>query len=211
MRLTIVPPPSCILSDLSEIGAMKAQRYSWNLARAAMLSLLAMTIWINALPTANAADPAETPKVGQVAPSFEGVDQDGTKWRLADLSGRKIVLLYFYPKDGTPGCTAEACGLRDRMGQLSAEDVQVLGVSFDSAESHRKFRENNQLNFPLLVDTDGKLADLYGARKAPEATMARRVSFLIARDGKITHITDTNTASIHLSEMQEAIAKLKTR
>lgn len=190
---------------------MKAQRYSWNLARAAILGLLVTTVWLNILSRVNGADPAEAPKVGQIAPSFEGVDQDGTQWRLADLIGKKIVLLYFYPKDGTPGCTAEACGLRDRMSQLSTDDVQVLGVSFDSAESHKKFREYNQLNFPLLVDTDGKLADLYGARKVPGATMARRVSFLIARDGRIAHITDTNTASIHISEMHEAIAKLKAK
>lgn len=174
-----------------------------------MLGLLVTTAWLIIPSWVKGADSAEAPKVGQIAPSFVGVDQDGVQWRLADLIGKKIVLLYFYPKDGTPGCTAEACGLRDRMGELSAADVQVLGVSFDSAESHRKFRASNELNFPLLVDTEGKLADLYGARKAPDATMARRVSFLIAKDGKISHITDTNSAAVHLKEMQEAIDKLK--
>jgi peroxiredoxin Q/BCP len=191
---------------------MMARYIPWNVARAAAVGLLATLFWLNSIHADTAAAGAsETPKAGQIAPPFEGVDQDGTHWKLADLSGKKIVLLYFYPKDGTPGCTAEACGLRDRMSQLSADDVQVLGVSFDSAESHKKFRASNELNFPLLVDTDGKLADLYCARKAPEATVARRVSFLIAKDGKITHITDTNPASVHLSEMQEAIAKMKTK
>jgi len=149
-------------------------------------------------------------KPGDKAPDFDAPASNGGRISLESLAGKNVIL-YFYPKDGTPGCTAEACGLRDRMGQLSADDVQVLGVSFDSAESHKKFRTSNELNFPLLVDTDGKLADLYGARKSPEATMARRVSFLIAKDGKIAHITDTNSAAVHLSEMQEAIAKMKTK
>jgi peroxiredoxin Q/BCP len=190
---------------------MMARTISLKFAGAAMAGLLATVVWLNSLHADAVARSTETPKVGQIAPSFDALDQDGTRWRLADLTGKKIVLLYFYPKDDTPGCTLEACGLRDRMGQLSADDVQVLGVSFDSAESHKKFRAKYQLNFPLLVDTEGKLADLYGARHAPNATMDKRISFLIGKDGKIAHITDTNSASIHLSEMQEAIAIIKSK
>jgi peroxiredoxin Q/BCP len=157
---------------------------------------------------AYAQTPPATPKVGESAPTFAAPDQDGKVWSLAELKGKKSVLLYFYPKDNTPGCTKEACGLRDDMETLVSGNVQVLGVSFDSAESHKTFREQHKLTFPLLVDTEGKLADAYGARM-PGKTMARRVSFLIGLDGKIAHVTDTPSADTHLAEMKVAVAKLK--
>ncbi len=153
---------------------------------------------------------AETapPKVGDIAPDFEAKDQEGKVWKLADTLKTKFVQLYFYPKDDTPGCTKEACGLRDRMEDLKKNEVQVLGVSFDSAESHQKFVAKHNLSFPLLVDPDGKIADAYGARMSGK-DMARRVSFLIDKDGKVCHVTDVPSADTHLTEMQEAIAKLK--
>ncbi len=147
-------------------------------------------------------------KVGDPAPKFEGKDHEGKTWKLEDFAGKKAVLLYFYPKDNTPGCTAQACGLRDRLGDLKKDNVEVIGVSFDSAESHKKFVADHNLNFPLLVDTDGRIADLYGARKAPGAKMARRVSVLIDKDGKVAHVTDTPSAQTHLSEMKEAAGQL---
>src|SRR5687767_13035903 len=79
-------------------------------------------------------------KVGDKAPIVEGLDQDGKTWKLSDHVGKQVVLLYFYPKDDTPGCTKQACGLRDRMGDLKKQDVEVVGVSWDDAASHRKFR-----------------------------------------------------------------------
>ncbi|HXI50461.1 MAG TPA: peroxiredoxin [Candidatus Saccharimonadales bacterium] len=159
------------------------------------------------LPLATAAEHA-TPKVGDKAPLVEGKNQDGKNWKLADQIGKQVVLLYFYPKDDTPGCTKQACGLRDRMGDLKKDHVEVVGVSFDSAESHQKFREKFQLNFPLLADTDGAIADAYGVRREPGKSMARRVSFLIGKDGKILHVTDVPSADVHLAEMKEAVAKL---
>jgi peroxiredoxin Q/BCP len=157
-----------------------------------------------------AADSAKTPVVGSLAPLVEGRDQDGKTWRLTDVVGKKIVLLYFYPKDETPGCTMEACGLRDRMGDLKKDNVEVVGVSFDSADSHKKFIANHSLNFPLLADTEGRIADAYVARMAGRA-MARRVSFLIGLDGKIAHVTDNPSSDVHLSEMTGAVAKLKKK
>src|SRR5437879_4256686 len=151
---------------------------------------------------------AEAPKAGDKAPLIEGKDQDGKTWKLEDAVGKKVVLLYFYPKDDTPGCTKEACGFRDRMEDLKKDKVEVIGVSFDSAESHQKFITKYNLNFPLLADTDGKIADAYGV-KMPEKNMARRVSFLIGLDGKIAHVTDNRDADTHLSEMKEAVEKLK--
>jgi len=151
---------------------------------------------------------AETPKVGDKAPLIQGKDQDAKSWKLADAVGKKVVLLYFYPKDDTPGCTKEACGFRDRMEDLKKDKVEVIGVSFDSADSHQKFIAKHSLNFPLLADTDGKIAAAYGV-KMPDKNMARRVSFLIGLDGKIAHVTDNRDADTHLSEMKEAVEKLK--
>src|SRR5690242_2171327 len=149
-----------------------------------------------------------TPKVGEKAPLIEGKDQDGKMFKLGDEIGKKVVLLYFYPKDDTPGCTKEACGFRDRIADLKKDNVEVIGVSFDSPESHQRFISKFNLNFPLLADTDGKIADAYGV-KMPTRPMARRVSFLIGLDGKIVHVTDTMNADTHLTEMKSAVEKLK--
>jgi peroxiredoxin Q/BCP len=154
-----------------------------------------------------AAIPAATPKVGDTAPLFTGHDQDGKTVRLADLIGKKIVLLYIYPKDDTPGCTREACGFRDSLDALAKDNVEIVGVSFDSADSHQQFIAGYKLNFRLLADTDGKIADAYGVRAAGK-NLDRRVSFLIGLDGKIVHITDTGNPDIHLREMKAAVAKL---
>jgi len=150
---------------------------------------------------------AAMPNAGDAAPAFEGQNQDGKTVKLADLSGKKIVLLYFYPKDFTGGCTKEACGFRDRMGDLQKDNVEVIGASFDSAESHKQFIAKYNLNFTLLADTDGKIADLYGARMA-DKNMDNRVSFLIGLDGKIVHVTAAGNPDIHFNEMKDAIAGL---
>jgi thioredoxin-dependent peroxiredoxin len=147
-------------------------------------------------------------KVGDSAPKIEAKDQDGKTWKLADHLGKKNVLIYFYPKDNTPGCTKESCGLRDRMGDLKKQQVEVVGVSFDDMDSHQKFITQHSLNFPLLADTDGKVADAFGARKEPGKNMAKRISFLINKEGKIVHITDSPSADVHLTEMKDAAEKL---
>jgi peroxiredoxin Q/BCP len=151
---------------------------------------------------------AAMPKAGDTAPAFAAPDQDGKTVALADFAGKKIVLLYFYPKDFTGGCTKEACGFRDRMGELQTNNVAVLGVSFDSADSHKKFIEKYNLNFTLLADTDGKIAAAYDV-KMPVMNMAKRVSFLIGTDGKIVHVTSSGNPQAHFDEMQAAIAGLK--
>ena len=125
-------------------------------AAAAALFLAVVSIGRGAAPA--------VPKVGDVAPLVEGKDQAGSPWRLADEAGKKVVLLYFYPKDDTPGCTKEACGLRDQMADLTRENVRVVGVSFDSQESHQKFIGKYSLNFSLISDPEGKIAEAYGAR-----------------------------------------------
>jgi thioredoxin-dependent peroxiredoxin len=151
---------------------------------------------------------AHPPKVGDKARRVEGTDQEGEKWKLADDIGKNIILLYFYPKDNTPGCTKEACGLRDRMGSFKTQGVDIVGVSFDSVDSHKSFVFTYDLNFPLIADTDGSIADAYGARKAPHVKMDRRVSFLIGLDGRIAHITDSPNPDFQLMDMQQAIKNL---
>ncbi len=151
---------------------------------------------------------AAMPKAGEMAPLFTGTDQDGQAFKLSNLIGRKIILLYFYPKDFTGGCTKEACGLRDRMGELQTNNVVVVGVSHDSVESHKQFAEKYNLNFTLIADPDGKIISLYDV-KMPMMAMSKRVSFLIGLDGKIVHVTDAMNPQTHFDEMQAAIAGLK--
>src|SRR5208282_1809266 len=130
--------------------------------------------------------------------------------KLKSFIGKQIVLLYFYPKDNTPGCTKEACGFRDRMAELQKDNVEVIGVSFDSADSHKQFAAQYNLNFRLLSDPDGKIVDAYGVQVAGRK-MARRVSFLIGLDGKIIHVTDSGNPDVHFNEMKAAIAALKKK
>jgi peroxiredoxin Q/BCP len=151
---------------------------------------------------------ADLPKVGDTAPLFTGQDQDGRTFNLADHVGKKIVLLYFYPKDFTGGCTKEACGFRDRVGDLQTNNVEVIGVSHDSVDSHKKFADEYKLNFTLIADPDGKIIAAYDA-KMSMLGMSKRVSFLIGLDGKIVHVTDAMSPQPHFDEMKAAIAGLK--
>lgn len=173
------------------------------------VSLLFTVLLAAAASLGVAADAPKPLKAGDKAPLITGTDQDGKAWKLADRVGHQVVLLYFYPKDDTPGCTKQACGLRDRMDELKKDKVDVVGVSFDGAESHRKFIAKHNLNFTLLADTDGKIADAFGVRREPGRNMARRASFLIGLDGKIAHVTDVPSADVHLAEMKAAVGRLK--
>lgn len=155
-----------------------------------------------------AADNGLPVNVGDVAPEFEAKDQNGNLWKLSDYIGKKNVLLYFYPKDNTPGCTKEACSFRDNMGSIKSAEVEVVGVSMDTIESHKRFISQHNLNFTLLSDVEGKVAEKYGTRM-PGKNMARRVSFLINKEGKIVYIVDNPDAQVHIDEMKKAIKDLK--
>ena len=100
-------------------------------------------------------------KIGQKAPDFNAMNNKGENVKLSDLKGKKVVL-YFYPKDDTPGCTTEACAFRDGIAQIKKRGAVVLGVSADSVDSHKKFIDKFDLNFPLLADTDKKIVESYG-------------------------------------------------
>jgi peroxiredoxin Q/BCP len=145
--------------------------------------------------------------VGDTPPLFWCMDQDGMRWKLADHIGKNIVFLYFYPKDDTSGCTAEACSLRDSMFELRQAGVLVAGISFDDQDTHKKFMFKNNLDFPLLADTNGVLADAYGVRQSTGGKMDRRVSFLIGLDGKIIQVTDSPDPAEHVKKLAAAMAK----
>lgn len=115
---------------------------------------------------------------GQKAPAFTLTADDGRKVKLSDFKGKPVVI-YFYPKDDTPGCTKEACAFRDRHDEITALGAQILGISPDNTASHEKFRDKYQLNFPLLADPDHKVAEAYGAWR--EKNMYGKISMGIQR------------------------------
>jgi len=128
---------------------------------------------------------ADQVSVGDNAPEFELPDQSGQLHSLEDYRDQWVVL-YFYPKDDTPGCTTEACEFRDNIFAFRKINAQILGVSLDDVESHQKFAGKHGLPFPLLADTEGKVADAYGVRtKKLGMTYAKRQTFLVGPDGKI--------------------------
>ena len=172
-----------------------------------MTTLLTFVLLFAGSAACSVSKAAPTPSVGTLAPDVSGVNQDGKPWSLAAARGHGAVLLFFYPKDDTPGCTREACGFRDDMSSLSALGVTVVGVSFDSPESHREFIEKHNLNFDLVADTEGKIADAFGVRAA-NGRVARRVSFLIDRGGMVRHVTDSSNPAQHLEEMKAAARNL---
>lgn len=141
-------------------------------------------------------------QVGDSAPDFLGVDEQGGEVRVSDYRGRRLVV-YFYPKDSTPGCTAEACSLRDGMSDLLAAGYAVVGISADSAASHARFKEKQQLNFPLVADTARKTIEAFGAwgqkKMAGREYMGiLRTTFVIDGNGKIERVitkVDTKNAA----------------
>lgn len=143
-----------------------------------------------------------TPVVGKQAPAFTLQNQDAETVSLADFKSKKNVILYFYPKAMTPGCTVQACGLRDSAAQLSAQDTVVLGVSPDPVNRLQKFIDKESLNFTLLSDEDHAVADKYGAW-GPKKFMGReydgilRQTYIIDKDGKLRHIMDKVKTKTH--------------
>ena len=135
-----------------------------------------------------------SPEAGEAAPDFEKTDQEGNTHRLSDYRGQWVVL-YFYPKDNTPGCTREACAFRDRRAELEKRGAKVLGVSPDSAKSHARFAEKQGLSFPLLADPEKEVLDAYGVWRektsfGKTSLGVVRTTFLIDPDGNIAHVWD---------------------
>lgn len=151
---------------------------------------------------------AEVPAVGSVAPDFALPDQVGRIVRLADYRG-KWVVLYFYPKDDTPGCTEEACAFRDDIAKLSRLGAQILGVSVDDTASHAAFAKKYSLPFPLLADTGAATAGRYGAVLDLWVTKrAKRYTFLIDPQGRIARVYLKVDTSRHSGEIIEDLQRL---
>ena len=151
------------------------------------------------------------PKVGDVAPNFRLPSTRGKEVSLKDFKG-KDVILYFYPKDDTPGCTAEACSFRDHESDLSKEHAVVLGVSTDSLESHEKFTEKHHLNFPLLSDQTADVAKMYGAWKEKNLYGRRtwgvaRITYWIGPDGRVKKVWKKVDTAKHAEEVLGELRK----
>ena len=152
---------------------------------------------------------APTLKPGDDAPNFSLPDNQGRQVSLSDFKGKWIVL-YFYPKDDTPGCTAEACHFRDDFKILENLGAQVVGMSIDDSFSHKKFAEKYNLPFPLLSDASGEVASLYGAlNNFLVIKLAKRYTYLINPQGKIAKIYLSVDTSKHSQEIIEDLKKLK--
>ena len=151
-------------------------------------------------------------EVGKKAPDFTLPADDGAKVKLSQLRGAPVVL-YFYPRDDTPGCTREACAYRDRKGELSKLGATVLGVSTDTVESHVKFRDKHGLNFPLLADTQHKVAEKYGAwrektRFGKKSMGIQRSTFLIDAEGVVRKVWKSVKVDGHDEQVLAALEDL---
>ena len=146
--------------------------------------------------------------VGAPAPDVSAPDQDGTQVPFRDVYARGTTLVYFYPKADTPGCTAQACSLRDAFADLKGDGLQILGVSEDTAAAQKKFQEKYKLPFPLIADADGVVAKAFGVDMIPLVGMTKRQSFIV-KDGKIAWTSLSAQTNGHAQEVQEALNKLK--
>jgi peroxiredoxin Q/BCP len=151
-------------------------------------------------------------KLGDRAPDFDVTSSDGKRLRLEDYRGQKQLVLYFYPRDDTPVCTAEACGFRDMYADLVSADTEVIGVSVDDDASHRDFAAKHRVPFPLVADPERRLAEAYGATGglANLRGVAKRITYVIAKDGTIAGTFDSAIfAKQHLGGVKETIERLR--
>jgi len=146
-------------------------------------------------------------KVGDEAPDFEGPTSDGSRLGLKNFAGKKNVVLYFYPKDDTPGCTREACSFRDNLQSIREMGAEIVGVSLDSIQSHDRFAKKYGLPFPLISDKDKRIASAYGVlRDIGVAT--NRVTFIIDKNGKVAKIFPKVDVSKHTEEVVAVLKEL---
>jgi len=152
-------------------------------------------------------------ETGQEAPDFELPDQDGTTTRLSDLRGRRVVL-YFYPKADTPGCTTQACGVRDHLPSYEDADAVVLGVSPDPVDRVKKFHDKQGLNFTLLADADHAVCDRYGVwtektNYGKTYWGAQRATFVIDADGVVRHVIPKVSPKTHDEQVLKVLGELQ--
>jgi thioredoxin-dependent peroxiredoxin len=150
-------------------------------------------------------------KIGDVAPAFDVEASGGRRVKLADYAGKKNVVLFFYPRDFTRIYTAEVCGFRDMYEDMAGGDTEVIGVSLNDADSHKKFAEMHKVPYPLVADTDKVVAKAYGAVGALRGIlgMAKRITFVIDKSGKIAGIFEAElNADTHIDGVKGTLAKL---
>ena len=166
------------------------------------------TLVLLVLLVSRAAQAGEVPKAGEVAPDFNLPDQHGQMHSLKQYAGKWLVL-YFYPRDDTPGCTQEACAFRDDLHQLTDLGAQVVGVSVDDSSSHAEFAQKYHLPFPLLADRNAEVAQRYGVlRDWLLIKFAKRYTFLIDPQGRISKVYDKVETSRHSKEIIEDMKRL---
>ncbi|MBB3207451.1 peroxiredoxin Q/BCP [Rhodopirellula rubra] len=151
---------------------------------------------------------------GKKAPAFTLKDQDGNTVRLKDLAGNAVVL-YFYPRDNTPGCTKEACAFRDRYDEMKATGAQLFGISTDSAESHIKFRDEYELPFPLLVDADHAMSEKYGAWReknnyGKKSMGMQRCTYVLDGAGKVVKVWKRVKVDGHDQQVIDVLTELES-
>jgi peroxiredoxin Q/BCP len=148
--------------------------------------------------------------VGSKAPDFTLPSQSGEMVSLKEFLGEKVVILYFYPKDDTPGCTKEACAFRDEHEEFGKLDAEVIGVSSDSVESHRRFAEKHDLSFPLLSDEGGKVRKLYGVSNT-FGIFPGRVTYVIDEAGVVRHVFSSQIGAVkHVEGALKSLAAIRS-
>ncbi|MFI5395591.1 MAG: peroxiredoxin [Candidatus Binatia bacterium] len=147
---------------------------------------------------------------GDQAPDFRGTLADGRELRLRDFRGRRHIILYFFPKDFTPGCTREACSFRDRRAEVARLDAEVVGVSLDSAEKHAAFAEAHSLPYPLVSDPDARIATAYGVSRLGGWLPTKRVTFVIDKQGVVQQVIKSElNIGRHIDEAVETLKRLQ--
>ena len=176
--------------------------------RSITIGLIALIAIVISLSFTSIGIANDQPDTGSPAPEFELADQDGQLHSLEDYRDQWVVL-YFYPKDETPGCTTEACEFRDDIFAFRDLNVQILGVSLDDVESHKAFSENHGLPFPLLADTDGEASLVYGVKtRMFGMTVAKRQTFIIGPDGLIAKHYEKVNPEEHSTEVLADLKEL---
>ena len=147
---------------------------------------------------------------GDRAPEFEGTLAGGKQLRLRDFRGRRHVILYFFPKDFTPGCTREACSFRDRRAEVAGLDAEIVGVSLDTPEKHEAFAQKYQLPYPLVSDRSGAIATAFGVARLGGWLPTKRVTFVIDKQGVVQHVIQSEfSIDMHIDEALETLRRLQ--
>ena len=151
----------------------------------------------------------ETIKLGDKMPIFGAKDQDGNDFYIESVLYKKILVIYFYPKDETPGCTKQACSFRDEYEDIKNAGAEVIGISGDSTNSHKKFAQNHKLPYILLSDNDKSIRKLFGVPSVMLGLIPGRVTYVIDLKGIVQMVYNSMDASLHIPKSLEAIRKLK--